>query len=61
MVIKAPEKLKENGFLLVFNESSEIIAIARSNVNNKSLQDFSAKEIIAMNLNDKGFYLRKKQ
>jgi len=61
MVIKAPERLKENGFLLVFNESREIIAIARSNVNNKSLQDFSAKEIIAMNLSDKGFYLRKKQ
>lgn len=61
MVIKAPEKLKEKGFLLVFNESGEIIAIARSNVNNKSLQELSAKEIIAMNLNDKGYYLRKKQ
>ncbi len=61
MVIKTPEILKENGFLLVFNESGEIIALARSNVNNKSLQESPAKKIIAMNLSDKGFYLRKKQ
>ena len=61
MVVKIPEKLNENCFLLVFNESGEIIAIARSNVNKKSLQELSANKIIAINLSDKGYYLRKKQ
>ena len=61
MVIKTPVRIKKNGFLVVFNENGEIIAIARSSVNNKVLQELSAKEIIAMNLSDKGFYLRKKQ
>ena len=61
MVLRSPEKLKKNEFLLIFNEKNEILAIAQSNTNQKSIHELPSKEIVAINLSDKGLYLRKKQ
>lgn len=61
MMVKAPSNLKEKDFLLVFNELKEIIAIAQSQVNYKNLQKIKPKDVIAINLRDKGLYLRKDQ
>ena len=58
MVVKSSEKLKERDFLLIFNVHDEMIAIARSRVNSTSFMNLKAKEIICINLSDKGFYLR---
>ena len=61
MMVKAPSNLKEKDFLLVFNELNEIIAIAQSQVEYNSIQKIKPQDIIAINLRDKGFYLRKDQ
>ncbi len=61
MIIKIPSSLKKNDFLLVFNKSRELISIAKSQVNCFESQDLSPKDVIALNLVDKGYYLRKKQ
>ncbi len=61
MIVKAPENLKEKGFLLIFNNNNEIIAIAQSHINSRRMMNLKAKDIIAINLSDKGLYLRKKQ
>ncbi|MFX0081921.1 MAG: hypothetical protein ACFE94_09230 [Candidatus Hodarchaeota archaeon] len=61
MIVEIPINLKERDFLLIFNILNEIIAIAQSRVKNQNVQKLMQKEIIAMNLSDKGYYLRKKQ
>ena len=61
MIIKTPRILKENDFLLIFNRLDEIIGIAQSRVDNTNIDNFKLNDIIAINLNDKGIYLRKKQ
>jgi ribosome biogenesis protein Nip4 len=61
MIIKISNKVKRNDFLLVFNQSNELICIARSQVNFEDIQDLKHNDIIAFNLIDKGYYLRKKQ
>lgn len=61
MVVNPPKNLKEKDFLLVFNDRDEIIAIAQSHVNSKSILKMKPKDTIAINLSDKGLYLRKKQ
>ena len=61
MIIKISNKLKKNDFLLVFNQSNELICIARSQVDFEDIQNIKTNEIIAFNLIDKGYYLRKKQ
>ncbi|KKM78182.1 hypothetical protein LCGC14_1362560 [marine sediment metagenome] len=61
MVVKTPENLKEKDFLLIFNDRKEIIAIALSHVNSGDILKLKPKDTIAINLSDKGLYLRKKQ
>jgi len=61
MIVKTPNNIKENSFLLVFNNLDEIIGIALSHINAKNIQSLKPKDIIAINLSDKGFYLRKNQ
>ena len=61
MIIKISNKLKKNDFLLVFNQSNELISIAHSQVDFEDIQNLKPNEIIAFNLIDKGYYLRKKQ
>ncbi|KKK42118.1 hypothetical protein LCGC14_0506230 [marine sediment metagenome] len=56
-----PPDLKKKDFLLVFNGLMEIIAIAQSTVDNKTIKNLKPKDIIAINLSDKGLYLREKQ
>jgi len=61
MVIMMPLELKKNAFLVVFNQNQDIIAIAKSLIDYKSYQNFDSNKITALNLIDKGYYLRKKQ
>jgi len=61
MVIKMPLELKKNDFLVVFNQNQEIIAITKSLIDYKSYQTLGSNKITALNLVDKGYYLRKKQ
>ncbi len=61
MIVRTPINLKERDFLLIFNKLNEIIAIAQSRVKNQNIQKLTQIEIVAMNLSDKGYYLRKKQ
>lgn len=59
--IKIPVHLRKNDFLVINNEKNEICAIARSLVNKQDLASLNAGENIALNLVDKGYYLRKIQ
>lgn len=61
MVLKIPSNLHVNDFLVIINEIDEIIAIARSRIDKMDYQYLKSESIIAMNLCDKGIYLRKKQ
>ncbi len=61
MIFKVPESLKERSFLLVFNQLKELITIAFSRVNYSQINDMNPDSLIALNLVDKGYYLREKQ
>ncbi len=61
MIIKSPSNLKKDDFLVIFNELKEIIALGRSLLGYENIQILKPNEIIAINLSDKGLYLRKKQ
>ncbi|MFX1324903.1 MAG: hypothetical protein ACFE8N_08095 [Promethearchaeota archaeon] len=61
MIKKLPKILTQNDFLIVLNDINEIIAIAQSLVENESFQKMRSDSMIAINLSDKGKYLRRKQ
>jgi len=58
---KIPTTLKKNDLLFIFNKSNELISIARSQVDSSQYQNLSPNDIFALNLVDRGYYLRKKQ
>lgn len=59
--INIPFHLRKNDFLVINNEKNEICAIAQSLINKQDLASLNPGEIIALNLVDKGYYLRKIQ
>ncbi|MHA2280365.1 MAG: hypothetical protein ACXAC5_05910 [Promethearchaeota archaeon] len=61
MIDRIPQKLKNKDFLLVLNNLSEIIGISQSKYNNQIIPSLKSKDIVAINLSDKGYYLRKTQ
>lgn len=61
MVLKTSSDLKKGDFLLIFNNIDEILAIAQSKVDIINLQQAQPNDIIALNLSDKGIYLRERQ
>ena len=61
MIVKISPNLKKRDFLLVFNQSSELISIAQSEVDYIWIQNLNHENIVALNLVDRGYYLRKKQ
>jgi ribosome biogenesis protein Nip4 len=61
MLAKIPTELKKDAILLVFNLNNEFIAIAKSQVNYSIYKNLNHNDVIAINLVDKGYYLRKKQ
>jgi ribosome biogenesis protein Nip4 len=61
MILKMPSNFKKNDFMIIFNASKEIIAIAKAQVNYDNIKNLKSKSKIAYNLVDKGYYLRKKQ
>ncbi len=61
MIVKTSSHLEKGDFLLIFNEFDEILAIAQSKSDTNILQHLQPKDIVALNLSDKGIYLREKQ
>lgn len=61
VILETPQDLKKNDFLLVFNQSNELIAIALSKCDYLTSRNLKPKGLFALNLTDKGYYLRKKQ
>ena len=61
MIIKIPTNTKQKDILVVLNKFDEVIAIAQSKHDHQNIQQLKPKEIIAINLNDKGYYLRRNQ
>ncbi len=61
MIYTIPDFLKENDILLVVNRNEEIIALALSKMNSQKIQKIHPDELIAINLIDKGVYLRENQ
>ncbi|KKM72482.1 hypothetical protein LCGC14_1420110 [marine sediment metagenome] len=58
MVLYSPIDLKKKDFLLVLNEFHEIIGLGLSQTNNEQILDSKPSDLIALNLSDKGYYLR---
>lgn len=56
-----PQTLKKNELLLILNQSKELICLALCQINYSKTQKLNPNELIALNLVDKGDYLRKKQ
>ncbi|MFX1589393.1 MAG: PUA domain-containing protein, partial [Promethearchaeota archaeon] len=54
-------ELKINDLVIVLNELKEIIAIGIIKVNGNDFYNLESDDIIALNLIDKGYYLRKNQ
>ncbi len=61
MIVKIPINIKQKEILVVLNKFDEVIAIAQSKQDHQNIQKLKPKELIAINLNDKGYYLRKNQ
>lgn len=61
MIIKIPINTKQKDILVVLNKFDEVIAIAQSKHDHQSIQQLKPNELIAINLNDKGYYLRRNQ
>ena len=61
MIDKFPLKLKNKDFLLVLNDLHELIGISQSQCDHQTILNLKSEDIVAINLSDKGYYLRKKQ
>ena len=59
MILKVHPNLIKNKFILIFNILSELIAIGQSQVEGSLIQNLNKNSVIALNLVDKGYYLRK--
>ena len=60
-IYKIPENLDKNKFLLIFNQSNELISIAQSQVDKEEYPNLKSNDLVTLNLIDKGYYLRIKQ
>lgn len=60
-VLKFPTNLRKGDILVIYNSQNELCAITRSLVGKKDLTRLNSGDKIALNLVDKGYYLRKKQ
>ncbi|MFX1375268.1 MAG: hypothetical protein ACFFA0_05605 [Promethearchaeota archaeon] len=60
-VLKFPTILKKGDILVIYNSKNEICAIAQSIINKNDLPRLNPNDNIALNLVDKGYYLRTKQ
>ncbi len=58
MVVYSPIDLKKTDFLLLSNENDEILGLGFSQTNNEQILDSKPSDLIALNLSDKGYYLR---
>ncbi|TKJ21792.1 MAG: hypothetical protein CEE43_08870 [Promethearchaeota archaeon Loki_b32] len=61
MIIKFPISLRKKDLLLVINKYEEVLALIRSKFDYQDIQEVKPKDIIAINLIDKGIYLRVSQ
>ena len=61
MVETVSPLLNNKDLILVMNEMNEILAIAYSKIESNQISQLKSKDLIAINLRDKGYYLRVKQ
>jgi len=61
MVHKDPKNLFRNKFLLIFNQFNELISIAVSQYNFIEYENLEPDSQFAINLMDKGYYLRRQK
>lgn len=61
MVRKSPDTLEKEDFLLILNSFNEIIGLGISRVNNEILLNLKPSDVFAINIKDKGEYLRRRQ
>ena len=61
MVRKSPTNLKEKDFLIILNEINEFVGLGISRVNNETISKVKPNDVYAINISDKGLYLRRKQ
>ncbi len=61
MITKASQDIKKDDEILIVNQQNEILAIGKYVLENEDLSDLQAIDKVAINIIDKGYYLRKKQ
>ena len=61
MVKELSPILHKKDILVIINELDEVLAIGYSNIKSNQISQLKPKDVVAMNLRDKGYYLRVKQ
>ena len=61
MVSRISPNVKKNDIVLIMNQSNELISIAKMHIDYSGIQELPGNDEFAMNIVDKGIYLRKKQ
>ena len=61
MVRKSPDSLEEKDFLLIINKFEEIVGLGISRANINTISNLNSNDVFAINVSDKGQYLRKRQ
>ena len=58
MLIHMPIDLEKLDFILLLNENDETLGLGFSQTNNEQIFDLKPSDLVALNLIDKGYYLR---
>ncbi|MFX1452735.1 MAG: hypothetical protein ACFFCM_17995 [Promethearchaeota archaeon] len=61
MIIEKLYNFNRNDILLVFNEREELISLSKAKIDGNNFKNVKTEQIIALNLSDKGIYLRERQ
>ena len=61
MISEIDPNIKKGDLIFIFNISRELIAIGKSQIFYSEFQDLDSNEKVALNLIDKGYYLRKQK
>lgn len=61
MIVQISTDVKKDDDILILNEQNELLALGKSKIDEGSLSRLKSEDIIALNIIDKGYYLRKNQ
>lgn len=61
MIDEMPQRFNKDSLFFIFNNKKEFLAIGKSKINYEDFKNIKSNDVVAINLVDKGYYLRKSQ